>query len=95
MFLTGPEDDAALLASRPGSHAATAELKTMSLDPSGLPTDDSWIGRMARDLAAFFKIANVINSTRDVQALERDLLDVDLRSDSRRAGCNRPSAERE
>jgi transcriptional regulator with GAF, ATPase, and Fis domain len=76
VFLTAPEDNAALLTSRPGSHAATAELKTMSLDPSGLPTDDSWIGRMARDLAAFFKIANVINSTRDVQALERDLLEL-------------------
>ena len=31
---------------------------------------------MARDLAAFFKIANVINSTRDVQALERELLEL-------------------
>ena len=29
---------------------------------------------MARDLSAFFKIANVINSTRDVQALQRELL---------------------
>jgi transcriptional regulator with GAF, ATPase, and Fis domain len=75
VFLTGPDDDARLT-SRPGRDATTAELKTMSLDPCGLPTDDSWIGRMARDLAAFFKIANVINSTRDVQALERDLLEL-------------------
>ena len=29
---------------------------------------------MARDLSAFFKIANVINSTRDVQAMQRELL---------------------
>ena len=29
---------------------------------------------MARDLSAFFKIANVINSTRDGQALQRELL---------------------
>ena len=76
VFLTAPEDDAALLTSRPGRDTATAELKTMSLDPCGLPTDESWIGRMARDLAAFFKIANVINSTRDVQALECDLLEL-------------------
>jgi transcriptional regulator with GAF, ATPase, and Fis domain len=73
IFLIGPEDDNALLMPPRGS-AATAGLKTMSLDPSGLPADDSWIGGMARDLAAFFKIANVINSTRDVQALERELL---------------------
>ena len=29
---------------------------------------------MARDLSAFFKIANVINSTRDVQAMQCELL---------------------
>ena len=74
VFLTHPDEDAALLSSRPGSHAASAELKTTSLDRSGLPTDASGVGRMARDLTAFFKIANVINSTRDVQALQRELL---------------------
>jgi two-component system, NtrC family, response regulator HydG len=55
---------------------AIAGTKTVSLDPSGLPVDDSWIGRMARDLAAFFKIANVINSTRDVHALQHELLEL-------------------
>ena len=75
-FLTDPEDDAALLASRLDSPDATAELKTMSLDQCGLPTDDAWIGRMARDLAAFLQIANVINSTRDIQALQRELLEL-------------------
>jgi Nif-specific regulatory protein len=55
---------------------ASAETKTVSLDLSGLPTDDSWIGQMARDLAAFFKIANVINSTRDVQAVQCALLEL-------------------
>jgi transcriptional regulator with GAF, ATPase, and Fis domain len=76
VFLTDPEDDAALLTSRLGSPGATAELKTMSLDPCGLPTDDAWIGRMARDLAAFLQIANVINSTRDIQALQHKLLEL-------------------
>ena len=74
VFLTGPDDGAGLPGSRPASPAASSELRTMSLDPSGLPTDDSWIGRMARDLAAFFKIANVINSTPDTQVLQRELL---------------------
>jgi Nif-specific regulatory protein len=75
LFLTAPADDAALLTPRPG-HAVTSDFKMMALDPCGLPTDDSWIGRMARDLAAFLKIANIINSTRDVQALERELLEL-------------------
>ena len=73
-FLTGPADEAALLASRIDAGSGSVELRTMSLDRSGLPTDSLWIGRMARDLAAFFKIANFINGTRDVQALQRELL---------------------
>jgi transcriptional regulator with GAF, ATPase, and Fis domain len=73
VFLTGPDDDATL-SSRHGSNAAGAELKTMPLDLSGFPADASGIGRMARDLTALFKIANVINSTLDVQALQRELL---------------------
>jgi transcriptional regulator with GAF, ATPase, and Fis domain len=74
VFLTGPDAESTSFSTLPGKQAMGAELKTMPLDPSGLPTDDSWIGRMARDLAAFFKIANVINSTRDVQALQHELL---------------------
>ena len=72
VFLTGPDEETARLLSRSG----TAEVKTMSLDRSGLPTGDSWVGRMARDLNAFFKIANMINSTRDVQAMQRELLEL-------------------
>jgi transcriptional regulator with GAF, ATPase, and Fis domain len=74
VFLTGPEKQAPPRVSLPDNHAIEAEQKKMSLDTCGLPTDDSWVGRMARDLAAFFKIANSINSTRDVQALQRELL---------------------
>lgn len=72
VFFTGPDEQTGQLSSR----SATAELRTMSLDSSGLPTGDSWVGRMARDLTAFFKIANMINSTRDVQALQSDLLEL-------------------
>jgi transcriptional regulator with GAF, ATPase, and Fis domain len=74
VFLTGPDDEAALLSSLPGSLATSTGWKTMSLDRSGLPDDASGIGRMARDLTAFFRIANVINSTRDVAALQCELL---------------------
>ncbi len=79
LFLTGPEDGTDLPGSpsatpAPSSELRTSQLRTMPLDPSGLPTDDSWVGRMARDLAAFFKIANIINSTRDAQVLQHELL---------------------
>ncbi len=74
VFLTGPEDDATLLTSRARNQTVSAEWKTMSLDRSGLPTDDSWVGRMARDLTAFFKIADVINSIRNAQELQGELL---------------------
>jgi transcriptional regulator with GAF, ATPase, and Fis domain len=76
VFLTGPDEETGSLSSRSGSTATGSELKTMSLDRSGLPTGDSWIGRMARDLTAFFKIANMINSTRNVQSLHRELLEL-------------------
>ena len=72
VFFTGPDEETGPLS----SHSGTAELRTMSLDRSGLPTGDSWVGRMARDLTAFFKIANMINSTRDVQALQSELLEL-------------------
>ncbi len=55
---------------------ASGGTKTLSLDLSGLPTDDAWIGCMARDLAAFFKIADVINRTHDVCALQSELLEL-------------------
>ena len=75
VFLTGPVDAAALLSSRVERETTSVGLKTIFLDQrSGLPSDASGIGRMARDLTAFFKIANVINSTRDVEALQRELL---------------------
>jgi transcriptional regulator with GAF, ATPase, and Fis domain len=67
LFLTGPEENVA-------PSEDSSDLKTISLGHSGVPADASWAGRMARDLSAFFKIANVINSTRDVQALQGELL---------------------
>ena len=73
VFLTEP-DDAAVPLSRSENALGDTTLLTVHLDVSGLPSDSSGVGRMARDLSAFFKIANVINSTRDVQALQRELL---------------------
>ncbi len=72
IFLTEPEDEAALLSSH--SREPGSKFRTMPLDRTGLPSLDSGVARMARDLAAFFKIANVINSTRDAQTVQRELL---------------------
>jgi transcriptional regulator with GAF, ATPase, and Fis domain len=74
LFLTGPDDETALESSHLARYLAGTRLKTMPLDRTGQPSLGSGVGRMARDLSAFFKIANVINSTRDVQAMQRELL---------------------
>ena len=76
VFLTGPDEETGALSSPSGGPATSSEIRTMSLDRSGLPPDDSGVGRMARDLTAFFRIANMINSTRDVQVLQRELLEL-------------------
>ena len=73
LFLTGPDEEA-IPSTGSGTYATSTQLQTISLDHSGLPSDASGIGRMARDLTAFFKIANVINSTRDLAALQHELL---------------------
>jgi len=70
VFLIGPEEDGLL---SPRGDTTGVELKTVLLDQrSGLPS--SGVGRMARDLSALFKIANVVNSTRDIEVLQRELL---------------------
>ena len=54
---------------------SASELRTIRIDnPAVLPSFGIEVGRMARDLAALFKISNAINSIRDSQALQRELL---------------------
>ncbi len=42
--------------------------------PGATPTFGAEVGRMARDLTALFRISNVINSIRDSELLQRELL---------------------
>jgi transcriptional regulator with GAF, ATPase, and Fis domain len=42
--------------------------------PVAVPTFGAEVGRMARDLTALFRISNVINSIRDSELLQRELL---------------------
>jgi len=75
VFLTGQDDDAGPQSSGTGKQNTSATLTALFLDQrSGLPSNASGIGRMARDLSAFFKVANLINSFRDVEGLQRELL---------------------
>ena len=75
VFLTGPDDDAPYVASQIGKDTTSVGMQTVVLDQrSGLPSNASGVGRMARDLSAFFKITNVINSTHNLEDLQRELL---------------------
>jgi transcriptional regulator with GAF, ATPase, and Fis domain len=77
VFLTGQDDDAGPQSSGVGRETTSITLKALVLDQrSGLPSNASGMGRMARDLSAFFKIANFINSVHDVEALQRELLEL-------------------
>jgi len=50
-------------------------LTTLRLEqPAAHPTFGAEVGRMARDLAALFRISNAINSIRDAELLQRELL---------------------
>ena len=75
MFLIGEDEDASPQSSGVSKQTTSGTLTALFLDQrSGLPSEVSGIGRMARDLSAFFKIANLVNSFHDVEALQRDLL---------------------
>jgi transcriptional regulator with GAF, ATPase, and Fis domain len=51
------------------------ELKTIPLDEAVLlPPFGVEVGRMARDLAALFRVSNIINSVHDIVLLQRELL---------------------
>jgi transcriptional regulator with GAF, ATPase, and Fis domain len=75
VFLTGEDSDANPQLSSVGKQTTSSTLTAVFLDQhSGLPSDASGIGRMARDLSGFFKIANLVNSFHDIEGLQRELL---------------------
>jgi Nif-specific regulatory protein len=49
-------------------------LTTLRIGNAAHPTFGAEVGRMARDLAALFRISNVINSIREAELLQRELL---------------------
>jgi transcriptional regulator with GAF, ATPase, and Fis domain len=60
---------------RLGEASSDSTLTTLRMEqPIPFPTFGAEVGRMARDLAALFRISNVINSIRDSELLQRELL---------------------
>ncbi len=56
------------------SSTSTIAINQRTRPHSNPPTFHSEVGRMARDLTALFRISNVINSIRDSELLQRELL---------------------
>jgi transcriptional regulator with GAF, ATPase, and Fis domain len=75
VFLIYEGDTATYSGAHLSDSPTVANLNTIRIDnKTALPALDVEVGRMARDLAALFKISNVINSIRDSQLLQRELL---------------------
>src|SRR5260370_37970909 len=54
------------------SHSTLTTLRMQH--PAAFPAFGAEVGRMARDLAALLRISNVLNSIRDSELLQRELL---------------------
>ena len=77
VFLLHEGDDAEVTELRLSlsDDASLSELETIRVDqPTPLPHFGVEVGRMARDLAALFRISDFINSIRDIELLQRELL---------------------
>ena len=59
---------------RASDFSSNSSPETKKIAPAGQPTLGLGVGRMARDLTALFGISNIINSIRDSQLLQRELL---------------------
>lgn len=74
VFLTH-EGEVIPIPKRQASGFSSPLTDTVRMDaPVGLPTFGIEVGRMARDLAAIFRISNVINSIRNAQLQQQELL---------------------
>src|SRR5271170_5595879 len=77
VFLVHEGDDAGITELRLtlSDETSISELETIRVDqPTPLPHFGVEVGRMARDLAALFRISDFINSIRDIELLQRELL---------------------
>jgi transcriptional regulator with GAF, ATPase, and Fis domain len=74
IFLLHDEADENMTLS-PNDGAPACQLTTIRLNgPELVPSPEAEIARMARDLSALIRISNIINSVRDLDLLQRELL---------------------
>jgi Nif-specific regulatory protein len=75
VFLMHEGENASTSKMRLSDMASVPSLSTIRVEhPEAVPTFGVEVGRMARDLAALFRISNIINSIRDSILLQRELL---------------------
>src|SRR5271165_4199336 len=74
VFLLHEGDAADIAELRLSDEPSLTEFTTIQMDPAPLPHFGVEVGRMARDLAALFRISDFINSIRDIELLQRELL---------------------
>jgi two-component system, NtrC family, response regulator HydG len=75
VFLTHEGEASSNARIRLSDTSSKSTLTTLRMEPQAVhPTFGAEVGRMARDLAALFRISGVINSIRDAELLQRELL---------------------
>ena len=75
VFLVHDDEKAGTSGTRLNEAASVSLLETILVEQTAaLPTFADHVGHMARDLTALFRISNIINSVRDVELLQRELL---------------------
>jgi Nif-specific regulatory protein len=74
VFLVHDHEKAGTANIRLSDAAPVSTLRTVPVEHTASPTFADQVGNMARDLAALFRISNIINSIRELELLQRELL---------------------
>jgi transcriptional regulator with GAF, ATPase, and Fis domain len=74
VFLLHEGEEASTSQTRLSDMTSASSLRTIGVERPVQPTFGVEVGRMARDLAALFRIGNIINSIRDSELLQGELL---------------------
>ena len=73
-FLVHDDEEAGAAKILLSDAASIATLRTVPVEEAPPPTFADQVGHMARDLAALLRISKIVNSIRDLQLLQRELL---------------------
>jgi Nif-specific regulatory protein len=79
LFLVYDDEKAGASELRLSEESSDDQIKTIRVERATVfPTFADHVGHMARDLAALFRISNIINSIRDLELVQRELLQMIL-----------------